>query len=298
MSVQETVDDIKNTLRPYASYESSLDDKTSPPLTFVYSLFSILCVLISEEFDAVLVAYVEGDPLPLTKLFPPETGLDAVWREAENIASLARHEWERASRYEGLKSVRTLTTHEMKLILQERGVLPQTLPAWKKAIKSHTLSRITWGNLLLSIDPNTPPELAGKKVEAILREFQAQQSQENTESWDNEIKAGIVDKTFAVRFAEHERLRFDFKRAFMGNKKTRGEGTTFEVWLRRLEIYDLSRRGLTPIEISKKTPYFKNDTAENAASKISQDKAQARAYIDAVLSGVPISAVPNVHARR
>ena len=280
----------------HASHESSLDDKNAPPLSFIYSLFSVLCILISEEFDAVLVAFVEDDPTPLASLFPEGTPLDAVLREANSIAERARLEWEHAARNKGLKPVHTLTPYEMKLCLQERGMLPHTLPAWKRSIHHTALNRVVWGNILLSIDPFTPPEIAGKMVEAMLREFQARQAKEIEESWEAELKAGIVDEEFPARAAEHERLRFDFRRAFAGNKKTRGEGTSFKIWLRRLEVYDYARHGLSSKKIGEQIKYFKNDP--NAAVKISQDKTQARAMIAAALAGIPVSAVANVRTAR
>jgi hypothetical protein len=295
-ATQETVKIVKDALREYATYESSLDDKEAPPLSFVYSLFSVLCILISEEYDAALVAFIENDPGPLALFLPEGTPLDAVLREADSIAERARLEWENATRNKGLKPVHTLTPYEMKLCLQEKGMLPQTLPAWKRLIHSRALNRAAWGNLLLSIDPFTPPELAGKKVEIMLREFQAKQAKEIEESWQDEMKAGVVGDDFPANAAEEERLRFDFRRAFAGNKKTRGEGTTFEIWLRRLEVYDLSRRGISSKEIGVRIKCFNNDTS--AAAKISQDKAQARAMIEAALSGIPVSAVANVRAAR
>lgn len=287
---------INDTLRQYASHESSLDDKNAPPLSFVYSLFSVLCILISEEFDAALALFVENDAAPFISISPEGTSLDDILREAGSIIHLARHGWESAARNKGLKPVHTLTSCEMKLCLQERGILPHTLPAWKRSKHFTALNRIAWDNLLLTIDPFTPPDLAGKKVEAMLQEFQSRHAKEIEESWKNELKAGIVDEDFPARDADRERLLFDFRRAFSGNKKTRGEGTIFEIWLRRLEVYDCARRGLTSKEIGERIKHFKNDPT--AAVKISQDKAQARAMIDAALVGIPISAVSNVRARR
>lgn len=294
----ETAGIIITTLQEYASHETCLDTLDAPPLSYIYSLFSVLSVLVSEEFDAVLVAFCENDLAPLALLFPEGAELDAVSREAGWIAERLRLEWDRAAQNKGLRPVRELTNYEMKLRLQHRGIIPHTMPPAKRfsAVESSTFRRAVWGNLFLSIDPFTPPELAGKRVEAILRQFQEERATETVESWAAEVGAGIVDNAFAARDAEHERLRFDFRRAFAGNKKTRGEGTTFEVWLRRLKVYDLVRRGFPPKEIGEKL--FRNDTPEAAAVKISQDKSQARAMIDAALSGIPVSAVANVRARR
>ncbi len=297
-ATRETVKVVKETLQGHASYETSLDDESAPPLSFFYSLFAVLCILVSEEFDAALVAFAEGDPAPLAKLLPEGSPLDDVWPAADSIVSTARFEWDRAGKCKGLKPVHHLTAYEMKLSLQERGMLPHILPPYERMVRRNALHRATWGNIFLSIDPFTPPELAGKKVEAMLREHQEQQAKDIEKSWIDEVRAGIVDKDFPRRAAEEERLRYDFRRASVGNKKTRGEGTTFEIWLRRLEVYDLARRGLSSKEISQKISHFKNNTAEAAAVKISQDKAQARAMIDAALSGIPVSAVANVRARR
>jgi tRNA-binding EMAP/Myf-like protein len=295
---RETAGVIITTLQNYASHETNLDDLDATPLSYVYSLFSVLSVLVSEEFDAVLVAFCENDLMPLASLLPKGTGINAVSREAGWIAHRVRLAWDHADKNKGLKSVRELTPYEMKLRLQYRGLIPHTMPPSKRfcGIKSPVLKRAVWDNLFLAIDPFTPPELAGKKVEAMLRSFQEERAKETVESWSDEVKAGIVDDEFAARDAEQERLKFDFRRAFTGNKKTRGEGTTFEVWLRRLKVYDLARRGISSKEIGEKL--FKNDTPEAAAVKISQDKAQARAMIDAALSGVPVSAVANIRARR
>lgn len=293
-ATRETASDIIKTLRKYASHETNLNDKIAPSLSFIYSMFSLLCILISEEFDAVLIAIVEDNPEPLTSLFPKGTPLENVLREADFIAGLTRMYYENATRHNGIKPVRSLTHYEMKLCLQDRGMIPRTLPAWKLSQKSGTLTRIVHSNLHVAIDPFTPPELAGKKVEAMLREFQVKQTKEIEESWGSELKAGIVDKNFPARTAKEERLRYDFRRAYSGNKKTRGE-TTFEIMLRRLEIYDLDRRRFPPPEIIKKLGEHYNNLT---GVKISQDKAQARAYIDAALSGLPISAVPNVRAGR
>lgn len=295
---RKTAGVIVTTLQDYASHETNLDGLDAPPLSYVYSLFSVLSVLISEEFDAVLVAFCENNLAPLASLFPKGAELDALSREAGWIAQRLRFEWERAAKNKGLKSVHELTPYEMKLRLQGRGVIPHTMPPSKRfsAVESPAFKRAVWDNLFVAIDPFTPPELAGKKVEAMLRKFQEQQAKDVEESWIDEVSAGIVDNEFPARAAEQERLKFDFRRAFAGNKKTRGEGTTFEVWLRRLKVYDLVRRGISSKEIGEKL--FKNDTPEAAAVKISQDKAQARAMIDAALSGVPVSAVANIRARR
>lgn len=296
-ATRETVEVVRDTLREYASHETSLDDENSPPLSFVYSLFSVLCILVSEEFDAVLVAFCENDLTPLASLFPKGTDIDDVSREAGWIAQRVRLAWDHAAKNKGLQPVHELTLYEMRLRLQYRGLIPHNLLPSKRfsAVESPALKRAVWDNLFIAVDPFTPPELAGKKVEAMLRRFQHERARETAESWGDETQAGIVDKDFASRDAEHERLKFDFRRAFVGNKKTRGEGTTFEVWLRRLEVYDLARRGFSSKDIGAKL--FKNDTPEAAAVKISQDKAQARAMIDAALSGVPVAAVANVRAR-
>lgn len=294
----ETAGVVVATLQNYASHETSLDDLDAPPLSCVYSLFSVLSILISEEFDAVLVALCEDDLAPLALLFPKGTGLDAVSREAGWIAQRVRLAWDHAAKSKGLQPVHELTSYEMRLRLQYRGLIPHSLPPSKRfsAVESPALKRAVWDNLFIAIDPFMPPELAGKKVEAMLRSFQQERARETVESWEDETQTGIVDKDFAALDAEQERLKFDFRRAFVGNKKTRGEGTTFEVWLRRLEVYDLAHRGFSSKDIGAK--FFKSDTPEAAAVKISQDKAQARAMIDAALSGVPVSAVANVRARR
>ncbi|MDU0460469.1 MAG: hypothetical protein RW306_17200 [Geobacteraceae bacterium] len=299
-ATRETVKIVKDTLREYASHESSLDDNDAPPLSFIYSLFSVLCILISEEYDAALVAFVENDPTPLALLLPEGTPLDDVSREAVWIVEQLRREWQHAVRNKGLKSVRELTPYEMKLRLQHRGHVLFDSKTGKQVsmLDFPGLRRAVWESIFIAIDPFTPPELAGKKVETMLREFQATQAKEIEESWQDELKAGIVGDDFPTTAAEEERLRFDFRRAFSGNKKTRGEGTTFEKWLRRLEVYEYARRGLSSREIRKKITDFKNDTCEAAAVKISQDKAQARAMIEAALSGIPVSAVANVRAAR
>lgn len=292
---RETVKAVKDMLRSYASYEFTLEEKDAPPLSSVYSLFAVLCILISEEFDAALAAIVDEDPAPFLRLCPAETTVDAIFSEALNITVLLRLEWENAMTKKRVKSVRVLTPYEMKICLQERGMLPHTLPAWKRDLHSFARHRLSVGNLLLSIDPLTPPDLAAKKVEAMLREYQAGYVSEIEKSWENEVKAGIVDADFAARDAKHEHLRFDFRRAFIGNKKVRGEGTTFEVWLRRLEVYDLARPGVESAEII----YQLRERYNNLDGvKISQDKVQARAYIDAALGGIPISAVDNVRSKR
>jgi len=294
---RETVKIVKDTLRKYASHESSLDDNDAPPLSSVYSLFSVLCILISEEYDAALVAFVENDPAPLALLLPEGTPLDDVLREADSIADRVRLDWEKFHSNKVLKPVRELTPYEMKLRLQYRGHVLFDSKTGKKlsVLDFPALKRAIWDNLFLAIDPFTPPELAGKKVETMLREFQAKQAKEIEESWQEELKAGIVGDDFPANDAEEERLRFDFRRAFTGNKKTRGEGTTFELWLRRLDVYDLSGPGISSKEIiDRLKKYYNNLTAE----KISQDKAQARAMIEAALSGIPVSAVANVRATR
>ena len=297
-ATQETVKIVKDALRGYASHESSLDDNDAPPLSVVYSFFSVLCILISEEYDAALVAFVENNPAPLSSLLPEGTPLDDVLRAADSIAERVRLEWEHAARNKGLKPVRALTPYEMKLRLQYQGKIPHTMPPEKRfsVIEYPALKRAAWDNLFLAIDPFTPPEIAGKKVEALLREFQAKQAKDIEESWQDELKSGVVGDGFPAQAAEEGRLRFDFRRAFAGNKKTRGEGTTFEIWLRRLEVYDLSRRGISSKEIGARIKCFNNDTS--AAVKISQDKAQARAMIEAALSGIPVSTVANIRAAR
>ena len=165
-------------MREYASHELSLEKEDAPPISSVYSLFSVLCILISEEYDAALVAFVENDAAPLALLLPEGTPLDAVLRDAYSIAERVRLDWENFHKKKGLTPVHTLTSYEMKICLQERGMLPHTLPAWKRSIHCPALNRVAWGNLLLSIDPFTPPELAGRKVETMLRKFQAKHVKE------------------------------------------------------------------------------------------------------------------------
>jgi len=297
-ATRDTINDIKETLREYASYETNLEASDAPTLSCVYSLFSVLCILISEEFDAALVLFVEGDTVPLTSLFPEETPPDAVIREADWIAQIVRLEWEKFARLRGLKSVRTMTPYEMKICLQERGLISRDHPTGKRSASSknsYAISRIVWGNLHITIDPFTPPDLAAKKVENLLQEYQEKHVKELEESWANEVAAGVVNRAFAVQNAKEEQLRFDYRRAYKGNKKSRGEGTTFEIWLRRLEVYDLARRPLTAQKIIERLErHYNNLTRE----KISQDKSQARAYIDAALCGIPISVVQNIRCKR
>lgn len=277
-------------------------DKIS--LSPIYSLFSVLFILVSEEFDAGMDALVDDDWSKFDKLYShlKDYSLQSKkweiqkWRKLEDIARLLSTNWENYKKLGNEAPVRELEFWEKKLFLEENYQLPRTPAPWQKEgeeLFDRENRRWYTANcrIHLSIDLFTPVDVVTKMVKEIITQRQADYLEGLKEELQSEIKSGWRADIDIKEDIEQEKLRYDFKRSTNKNKKSRGV-TTLEHWLRYLQCYYYcERQGMKP-KVAGNQKWFKSaGIVGDIDSTVSRDKGKARLLICSALNGRPLAFV-------
>ena len=292
--INSIVDEVQITLERFEPDEQ--------PLSFFYSAFALLAMLVSERFTCYLKALLWNDWLGFDWLYQDyrqwciDSGLD--WEEhrknrLQQDLSFMFQAWEGMNRGLLADPVREIEDWERRMWLEETGRMPRTMtPAEKEegcpdfSMRHH----VAFNRIQLTIDPFTPVEVVLKNVKTLVEQRQADYLHEVRDNWAHELKHGVVDAEFVDQFVKHEQLEFDFARSFPGNKRIRGGETTFSLWLRSLLVLYASLNGATWRDIVG-NHWWPLRTDEQASVYIDKDKKRARKLIAAAWKGIPLAAV-------